>query len=286
MKHVNSIELSDSDIESVKKIALDILTEIDKICRENNLKYSLASGTLLGAVRHKGFIPWDDDVDIVMLYEDYQKFLEIANSKLDKKFYIATPEKSDVYSQLFTKVMAKSTVFGESYFAYSKGHPNGIFVDIFPLYPTDNIYKHQKRQNITAKICKSMLYIKSNYFFNQTGMRLLYFYLRRFAYFFIPRKFIIKKFKKSALKYNSHQSDYAMALTGLGSDTVDRSLFKKEWFESLIDIDFEGHKFYAFSDYDTYLKHLFSDYMKLPPKEERHPHHYVNKFEVKNYNEH
>ena len=78
MKHVNSIELSDSDIESVKKIALDILTEIDKICRENNLKYSLASGTLLGAVRHKGFIPWDDDVDIVMLYEDYQKFLEIA----------------------------------------------------------------------------------------------------------------------------------------------------------------------------------------------------------------
>ena len=73
MKHVNSIELSDSDIESVKKIALDILTEIDKICRENNLKYSLASGTLLGAVRHKGFIPWDDDVDIVMLYEDYQK---------------------------------------------------------------------------------------------------------------------------------------------------------------------------------------------------------------------
>ena len=68
MKHVNSIELSDSDIESVKKIALDILTEIDKICRENNLKYSLASGTLLGAVRHKGFIPWDDDVDIVMLY--------------------------------------------------------------------------------------------------------------------------------------------------------------------------------------------------------------------------
>ena len=107
MKHVNSIELSDSDIESVKKIALDILTEIDKICRENNLKYSLASGTLLGAVRHKGFIPWDDDVDIVMLYEDYQKFLEIANSKLDKKFYIATPEKETALklwqNQLFSE---------------------------------------------------------------------------------------------------------------------------------------------------------------------------------------
>lgn len=114
MKHVNSIELSDSDIESVKKIALDILTEIDKICRENNLKYSLASGTLLGAVRHKGFIPWDDDVDIVMLYEDYQNFSKLPIVSLTKSFTLLLLKKV-MYILSFSLKLWQNQLFSENH---------------------------------------------------------------------------------------------------------------------------------------------------------------------------
>lgn len=117
----------------LRKVEVEILKEIHKICTENDLQYYLCGGTLLGAVRHKGFIPWDDDIDIVMPRDDYNKFITLClNGKLDKQYILQNTDTEPEYHLPFTKIRKKHTFFDEEGVRKLKIH-KGIFVDIFPL---------------------------------------------------------------------------------------------------------------------------------------------------------
>ena len=124
--------LSNDILRKVQLKELEILLEIKRICDNNNINYYLCFGTLLGAVRHKGFIPWDDDVDIYMKRDDYNRFLQVAPNQISKNFFIESSKFNSNFPRTFTKVKANGTIFLEKYFQSTGVHP-GIWVDVFPL---------------------------------------------------------------------------------------------------------------------------------------------------------
>src|SRR5699024_5455265 len=116
---------------------LEILIEFDRICRENDLKYQIHYGTLLGAVRHKGFIPWDDDIDVGMLREDYNIFLKLANEKINNKYFIQNHKTDPEYIHSFTRITKNNTVSMQNTYSEIDMH-QGIFIDVFPLDKIQN----------------------------------------------------------------------------------------------------------------------------------------------------
>ena len=121
------------EVAAAQKVMLEILCEIHRICVENNIKYWLFAGTLLGAVRHKGFIPWDDDCDVGMLREDYERFLQIAPQKLPDSMLLQSPGCSKDYRLLFSKIRKKGTLLIETGETGKEDYDHGVFVDIFPF---------------------------------------------------------------------------------------------------------------------------------------------------------
>lgn len=156
-----SITLNEQDLQIIKSAELRIVNEINQICLRNNIKYSMIGGTLIGAVRHHGFIPWDDDIDLMMERSEYKRFLNIAEKELSEEFYIADYEHTPSIGEPFTKIMMKNTVMKES-FTGSSNAPAGIFVDIFPVdnAPQSKLFKTIQRYK--NYILRKKILIKSN----------------------------------------------------------------------------------------------------------------------------
>ena len=151
----------DEELRKVQLVQLEIALEIKRICEEHNIKYFLDSGTLLGAIRHKGFIPWDDDLDIGMEREEYNKFLKVIPDSLGDKFEMQSWENDDHYGHPFIKIRKKNTKYVEMVCPHQK--IQGIFVDVFPydIFPEDK--DQQRKQGRKIEILKRFLYTKSHY---------------------------------------------------------------------------------------------------------------------------
>ena len=271
------IELKQNELNDIKRVELEILKEISRICKKYKLKYSLTGGTLLGAVRHKGFIPWDDDIDIVMPYEDYIKFLKYAETEMSKKFYIDNIYTDKYFGYLpMSKVMAHNTEMLEIPAEKCKAK-SGIFVDIFPLYNTSNKSWIRKLDfKIVQRLSKN-LRCRNGYKYNQSTIKSFIYSIRSVLYKLVPLvlfkisfDFIIKR----NLKNNN--SKYVASYAGVYG--VEKEIIPREWFDEYIDIEFENNKFSSMKLWDPYLKNHYGDYMKLPPAEKRIPHHFLLKY--------
>lgn len=245
------------DIEELKKVELKTLLVIDKFCKEHNLKYYLAYGTLLGAIRHKGFIPWDDDIDIMMPREDYEKFLDAFD--IDGFKCVSYRDKDYVYP--FAKVYDAKTKLIE---AGSLKIEIGIYVDIFPMDNVPNKNEKQFRRKI--HYYQALLFNKnSKTEGNNSFLSKIFYCLTRFLGFFCSANGLAKKIEKVCTKTNEKPSDNIAVLTwGEKGEKYPVSAF-----EETVEVEFEGYKFPAPKDYDLALKVVYGDYMQLPPEDKR-----------------
>ena len=248
--------------EAYKRIPLKILIHFADFCEKNNIRYSLAYGTLLGAVRHKGFIPWDDDIDVIMPRADYERFKSIYHSER-YPFSDITVNKNHLNAM--GKVYDSNTIFSSNGVIRSYG----LFIDVFVV---DNFPTNVKERLRWQKWTRFLMFL------NFTKNSDLNSFLRTRKRFLgkakivmhkllpVPRTFIQKKISMLSQKYNDSP-------TGLVGITMSRDnpfdTYPSDFFEVYTDVDFEGHKFKAISQYDAWLKICYGDYMQLPPIEKR-----------------
>lgn len=253
-------------LEELKKIELEIMKKVHTFCEENNIKYFLCGGTLIGAVRHQGFIPWDDDIDIYMVREEYDKFVDLFQKSQDELgLELVNHKTKRHYGRLLSKVIGSNTVLVET--QYKTDDPIGVFIDIWPIdgLPNNNIKRNLYIK--TAVLLKKMILAASmNYDKNyKMGRRILV----RICSIFNPDK-LLNKLEKMARKYDVKESDMVKCFAGL------RAVYPKEVFDERILMQFEEEYFYGPKEYDQMLKIDYGDYMQLPPVEQQKPHHVMN----------
>lgn len=254
-----------TDIQRLQNLILSIAEEVIRICEKHGINYYLSDGSLLGAVRHKGFIPWDDDMDIAMKRNDYNRFLELCEQEIDKqKYFIQTESSEEQYCFAFAKIQLKGTEIIED-FSKNVKIQHGIFLDIFPY---DNLPdKKWKRKWMLWKnrLLKNMIWVRCGYGTEQQKRTIIYKVFRLLGMFFSIR-FLKKMRYKLITKYNGKMSKYCFS-----SDYPDIPL-RNSWFDDSSDYEFEHRQFTSFSQYDIILKKLYGDYMKLPEECDRQQH--------------
>lgn len=270
-------ELDEKELEELKKIEVNMLNSIHTTCEKMGIKYSLAAGTLLGAARHKNFIPWDDDIDIMMLREDYEKFLKKGSELLGGKFIIVTYKDYAGYGMPFAKVMKKDTKLVEINTRNSNA-PNGIFIDIFPIdYAPQNFEKRKEIFKCIRKQ-KSLLLCRSNYIWDKGWVFDSLYRVKGVMLRILPKRYFINKIDKKIKE--SNQENSSCLISYCGDVSFDKSSYPIEWFAQYVDIEFGNYKFKVISGYKELLKLQYGNYMELPPKEKRLPHHVITEFKL------
>ena len=261
------IHLDDAELRRLQETELEILIEIDRICRKNNIKYSLTGGTLLGAVRHNGFIPWDDDADISMLREEYRKFQKACCTDLDKeRFYFQDMETTEGYRWGYGKVRRKNTVFLREH-QEDMPYEQGMFVDVFPR---DGIPDGV----IMGQIHRFLCYVLRKLMWSAVGKKTASGVLCRMWYqwmYWICSREKILLFYQKLIRWSNHSpTKLVRALTFPLPNGVEG--YERDWYRDYIDIEFDGYVFQAEAGYRKWLAREFGDYMKLPPPEKRKTH--------------
>lgn len=263
------------EFKQLQKILLEMLIELDRICRLHNVKYSIDGGTLLGAVRHKGFIPWDDDIDVILLRSEYVKFRKACKKELDRKRFFLQDYRSDPnYRWGYEKLRRKGTEqirLGQE----SLKQKTGVFLDIFVA---DNVPDNMVLRRIHHFLCfaiRKILYSPLGAISTKSKvMKIFYGCLSK-----MPRNMVFKWRNILANLSNKNRTELISHYTLEYPKSCKYGLPRK-CFDEMIEMDFEGYKFYGFKEYDIYLSMHYGDYMKLPAVEDRVAHLKVSKLRL------
>ena len=248
--------------EEIKQIELNILIEFDRFCNEHGLKYVLDGGTLIGAIRHKGFIPWDDDIDVAMPFPDFLKFAELYRKESVDKPIKLLYGLDDSYGFHFGKLVDRRTIVKSS-FRQDKSLYS-VWIDVFPMYSMDDDddLAQTKIDKILHYYAKTWGCMCVNY---RNPVKKLYHLLfndRMLKHYMKKINGILFEHKYGSTKRIRCTPVVCDKLIPAGNDH----------FENRIKVEFEGHKFYAPKDYDAYLKRIYGNYMELPPEDKRTTH--------------
>ncbi|MBR4750832.1 MAG: LicD family protein [Thermoguttaceae bacterium] len=255
---MQNLEIYDQEknLEKTWAAELEILDSIDKFCRKEELKYSLAFGTLLGAVRHGGFIPWDDDVDILMPRKDYEYFVTHWTVP---GFILQNKRTNNDYTQCFTKIRKDHTTFLQYEFEKNVSYHTGIFVDIFP---GDRVAPTQLTRKIQFILFAINLLYSREYTSGSESSKLESILLK------VPRSIRLKI--RSWAEKRMQRWDYTGGKI-VNASTIDnaRLYFQSNLFDRMTEIEFCGKKYMCTAEYESFLLTCYGDYMKLPPEDER-----------------
>ena len=252
--------------EESRKILLSIMDDIDSFCRKNGIQYSITSGTLIGAIRHKGFIPWDDDLDIMMERKEYDKF--VSTYKSDKYQLLSVNTNSDWADLYFRVVDNRTTIKWKN----CSGYSHGLWVACLPFdhIPTDE----RQFENLKRKAdCyyKFFWRIKNSMWMeNSSVLRNTIKLLFRCLYKLLPATFVGVKMENIIREYSKLPSEKFGSVSWWWNRILK---FPANTFDGYCDVEFEGRQYMAIKNYDLYLRQVYGDYMQLPPEKDRVPQH-------------
>ena len=254
-------------LEEVRNIQIEILDVVAAFCEENNINYWLDSGTLLGAIRHEGYIPWDDDIDIGMLREDFDKFAELFNKTNDRYRFVDIENTPDFYLS-FAKIIDTKTVLYEP---DKNGNKLSVNIDLF-IYdnvPDDDrllkkMYDKRDWLYFLSLYSRRTQITKYDPVSRRIKKRLFHFCL-----FWISSEKCLKKIVDISRQFSNQNTSRIGNIRSI----VTRLAVDKKCFSAFEQKMFEGKKYSVLIGYDEYLTHLYGDYMQLPPEEDRVTHH-------------
>lgn len=251
-------------------ISIDLYLEFSRICDKHGLKYFAYAGTLLGAVRHEGFIPWDDDMDVGMLRNDYERFIKIAPSELKEPYLLQTPFTEVGYFRTITRLSNTKTTRIPRFFKHS-GMSHGMMLDIFPLDDYDEATHELDMKEIALSAKKCSQYLKRN----DTNIMTPEHYSSWEKYMTDEPLAEWTNVQETAKKHNSNNADFCCMKVLTSSENIRcNNPLKKEWFEHTKEVPFEKIKIQIPIGYDGILKTHYGDYMKFPPVNQRVSGHY------------
>ncbi len=268
--------MTDEEILKLKQVEIEIFDELDRVCRKNNIEYYMVGGTLLGSVRHSGFIPWDDDIDVVMYRSDLEKLEKLYyDGEFNSRYFLQTENTDEYYPLMTAKLRKNNTLFLEDCIDDDVKSHCGIFIDIFPLDDISSLESSTVKRNakiigiLTTVICEKCGYKygiskKTKLFTNLTSL------------------LGIKKLKK--IRHNLMTAENSK---GYDKTTIYASNYgyvkqcrTKDVYAPAVDLTFENKKYMAPNKYCDFLEQLFGEnYMELPPIEKRVTRHPIKKIE-------
>jgi len=250
-------------IEEIHHILLSIVKEFHKICVDNNIPYYLLYGSMLGAVRHKGFIPWDDDMDVAIESQYYTVLLSSLKKHLPPYYRVLTRYDTKGVPGGYIKIEDTRTLLVEECLNIRKC--TGVFLDVFLLYPSDGKTTFISRFNL----CKMIRYVQMNRFYKldkSNPIDCFFQILIKMVFFWLKKPFIINIMEKYIIP---QKGDYFSTYVTIYNE---KDVIPKKYYGSPQLIKFEDTYLYGVEDYDSYLSHIYNDYMMLPPKEKRRIH--------------
>lgn len=240
-------------LKELQAIETEIVSEVSEICCRHNIDYFLHCGSALGAIRHKGPIPWDSDVDIIIPIDQFDKFLSVARNELSDKFYIDYYDTNKDYPTLFPRIGLKG------YNTFS------LHVDIFKLVGTSSDRKEQLWFSRKAKFYLQIFKLKTNldiYFGKEVSPKMrLGKFITKPLLLFIPKRYIIKLFEKHCNKFPIRDVEY---VTNPSGGYGIKNVQKKSIYGKGTMVSYSGLQVKVPEHYTEYLKHYYGDYMKLP----------------------
>ena len=260
------LTLTAADLRRVQSILLELLCEVRRVCTLAGIRYAIIAGTLLGAVRHGGFIPWDDDADVALLREEYEAFRAACGTYLDStRFYFQDHTNTPGYRWGYGKLRRRNSqyvVCGTEHLPYEQG----IWIDIFPL---DSIPEHWAGRavcNLHCFLIRKLLYAESGRYRERSPIkRRLYSVLAG-----VPLEAVLTHYERYVKRCNQRRTSWVRILTFPTPNGACGYL--RTWYEDLAEIVFEGEQFTGVRAYEDYLTFKFGCYLALPPPEQRRQH--------------
>lgn len=257
------------DLRYLQTLQLKLALEVKRICEKNNINYFLEAGSCLGAVRHKGFIPWDDDLDMGMLRSEYERFLVACKTDLSEDFFLQNTDTDEHFGYSFSKLRLKGTRYTEKIARHS-GSIDGIYIDIFPYDRVSDDDTVRNREGHKVRINSVMLRLKCGYRlweYNGGIKEWVKYAPFRVLALFYSREKLIKNIEAIMLKYNDKNTKRVTLCDNL---SYNKTVYDYDNVAKLTTHEFEGESFKIAADYDKYLTATYgADYMTPPPENMR-----------------
>ncbi len=256
------------DLAELRSLQLGVLDAIHMYCKENGIKYTLACGTMLGCARHKGYIPWDDDIDIYMLRNDYNELINNFPEIFNGKIKIVSLERDSKWNRPYAKAYDNRTVFSE---ISECRRPIGVNIDIFPIDKVPDNEDKWRQYNSVRRILQNINTLKVISFTkNRSFAKNLFLLISKTFLLPISSRTIAKCLQNYSKKYNRHEYKRVFE-NSLGM--ILKKPFPIALFDELVEMPFEDRNYYAMKHYEIYLESAYGNWQELPPIEKRITHH-------------